>query len=97
MEMSRSDERELFQQVLAIVNKYDFCSLLPGEPDGVPIDEHAIEARPIESILVNRGRIAANDIRAIWLKWFSDDLASQLPAVEAMADELNALVDPKPS
>jgi hypothetical protein len=92
MEISRSDERQLFQKVLAIVNKYDFCALEPGGPDGAPIDEYTMEARPMESILLNDGRIEVADIRAIWLHFFGDDLSGAVDAVENMASELNALV-----
>jgi hypothetical protein len=92
MEMPRSDERQLFQNVLEIVNRYDFCALEPGAPDGAPMDEYTMEARPMESILVNEGHIEVADIRAIWLRFFSDDLSGAGDAVAHMASELNALV-----
>ncbi len=92
MPLSKSEERELFVRVLTVVNKYDFCGLLPGAEGGPPIDEYEMEARPMESILVNRGRIEAADIRAIWLKWFNDDLSGRESSVESMAEELNALI-----
>lgn len=94
--MSKSEERELFVQVLAVVNRYDFCGLQPGTDGGPPIDEYGPEARPMESILVNRGRIEVTDIQAIWYKWFDDDLSGRESAVASMADELNALVPRNP-
>jgi len=97
MAMSMSDERVLFPRVLGIVNRYDFCGLQPGSPDGPPVDEYTMEARPMESILVNRGRIEVADIQAIWLEFFGDDLSNRRRAVDAMADELNALVGQNPS
>jgi len=90
--MSKSEQSELFAQVLAVVNKYDFCGLQPGAEAQSPIDEYEPEARPIESILVNRGRIEAADIQAIWYEWFSDDLSGLEATVASMANELNALI-----
>jgi hypothetical protein len=94
--MSKSEERELFVQVLAVVNRYDFCGLQPGAEGGPPIDEYEPEARPIESVLVNQGRKEVADIQAIWYKWFSDDLSGRESAVASMVDELNALVPRNP-
>lgn len=93
---SKSEERGLFAQVLAVVNRYDFCGLQPGAEGGPPIDEYEPEARSIESILANRGRIAVADIQAIWYKWFGDDLSGLESAVTSMADELNAQVARSP-
>jgi hypothetical protein len=94
--MSKSEERELFVRVLAVVNRFDFCGLQPGAEGGPPIEEYEMEARPMESILVNHGRIEPADIRAIWYKWFDDDLSGRESAVASMADELNALVPRNP-
>lgn len=91
MPRSKSEEREFFVQVLAVVNRYDFCGLQPGAEGGPPIDEYEPEARAIVSVLINQGRIEVSDIQAIWYKWFSDDLSGRELAVATMADELNAL------
>jgi hypothetical protein len=96
MSMSKAQEREFFAQVLAVVNRYDFCGLQPGAEDGAPIGEYEMESRPMESILVNRGRIEVDDIRAIWGKSFGDDLSERQSAVVAMAEELNDLVSRDP-
>ena len=79
-----------------MVNRYDFCGLQPGAEGGPPIDEYVPEARSMESILVNRGRIEVADIQAIWHKWFGDGLSERESAVASMADELNALVPQNP-
>ena len=97
MPMSKSEERGLYVQVLAVVNRYDFCGLQPGAEGGPPIDEYEPEARPMESILIDHGRIDVADIQAIWYKWFSDDLFGREAAVASMADELNALLPQNPS
>jgi len=90
--MSKSEERELLAQVLEVLNSYDFCGLQPGAKGGPPLDEYELEARPMEAILVDQGRIEVSDIRAIWRTWFGDDLSGRESAVASMADDLNALV-----
>lgn len=97
MAWTPSRERAFFKRVLDVVNAFDPYSLGPGTPDGPPVDEWAAEARAIESLLIKKGRIEFSDLRAIWLKSFSDDLAGSEKATQPFLDALNALVPQNPS
>lgn len=94
MPIGRQQERELHARVLEILNRYDLSGLAPGQVDGAPAGEYEPEARPIESVLVNRGAVVFGDIREVWRKWFSDDLWD-LPAdvADSLVAELNAALD----
>jgi len=97
MARTSSEERAFFMRVLEVVNAFDPYSLGPGTPDGPPVDEWAAGARAVESLLINTGRIEFSDLRRIWLKSFSDDLAGSEKASQPFLDALNALVPPNPS
>jgi hypothetical protein len=97
MAWTPSEERAFFKRVLDVVNDFDPYSLGPGTPGGPPLDEWETEARAIESLLINKGRIEFADFRAIWLKSVGDDLARSEKETRPVLDALNALVPQNPS
>lgn len=82
----------LTARVLEVLNRHDVYGLEPGSPDGPPIDEYLPEANDMASVLVTRGAIATDDIRSIWVHWFSDDLTDRGDLAERIARDLTALM-----
>lgn len=92
MKWTPNEERALFKRVLKVVSDSQPFGIEVGPPDGPPLDEWATEARAIESLLINKGVIEFDDLRAIWLNRFSYDLAGSEKAIQPLLDSLNALV-----
>jgi hypothetical protein len=91
------EERAFFKRVREVVNAFEPFGVEIGTPDGVPLDEWDTEARAIEGVLVNRGRIEFDDLRTIWLYHLGQDLERTDRAVQSFLYALNELVPQNPT
>lgn len=82
----------ILDSVFRLLNELDPYALEPGSDDGAPVDEYGPEARPIASLLVNRGLVTAADIDAIWTTWFDEPLSAVVgDRFPLFVTQLNAL------
>jgi len=89
--------KDTIKQVLRLLNELDPYGLEPGLPDGAPADEYDMEAAPIALRLMKDGAITAEQVDAIWLKWFDEPLTEAIGAepTAQFVTNLNALAAPK--
>jgi len=87
--------RKTLAGVLAVLSDVDPYGLESGSPDGAPSDEYEMEAVDLVRILLKAGVVAAQDVEAVWMRWFSESLVLRLgpPRMAQLVDRLNALVD----
>jgi len=83
----------LEHRILAVLIAFDPYGLKPGVPGGFPIDEYLPEARPLATLLTQKGALTFADVSDVWMAWFDDDL-SDLPSwtAEWLVASLNACV-----
>lgn len=60
--------------MLRVLTELDPYGLEPGSADGPPANEYDIETRPMAALLRADGAIRADQIDAIWSRWFSEPL-----------------------
>ena len=89
--------RSTVKDVLELLNKLDPYGLTPGDRDGAPVDEYALEAMPIAQRLIRDGGITTAQVDAVWLKWFDEPLNEVIgqDATRRFVDDLNGLLRPK--
>ncbi|WP_431797334.1 hypothetical protein [Microbacterium kunmingense] len=76
MEPSRDSWKWLNAEVLRFLSELDPYGLTPGASDGAPQDEYDMEAIPIASILQRNGTVTAEQVDAVWQKWFGEPLTA---------------------
>ncbi|TQK20545.1 hypothetical protein FBY40_3082 [Microbacterium sp. SLBN-154] len=80
-------------EVLRLLSELDPYALAPGAADGVPADEYDIEAKPIVNILQRGGEITAEEVDAVWQRWFGEPLTAVVGSehVDKLVTELTSL------
>ncbi|WP_322411007.1 hypothetical protein [Microbacterium invictum] len=93
MQSSRDSWKWLNAEVLRFLSELDPYGLTPGAPDGAPFDEYDTEAIPIASILQRDGTVTAEQIDAVWQKWFGEPLTAVVGSenVDKLIAELTSL------
>ncbi|NYF16512.1 hypothetical protein HDC37_001337 [Microbacterium sp. AK009] len=76
MKPSRDSWKSLNAEVLRFLTDLDPYGLTPGAHDGAPAYEYDTEAIPIASILRRDGMVAAEQVDAVWQKWFGEPLTA---------------------
>lgn len=71
----------LVLRVLDVLTRFDIEGLHPGDRDWAPLDEYLFEAQSFAQLVDENGSVDVNDVREVWMHWFSND-ASRLTAVE---------------
>jgi hypothetical protein len=88
----RQRDKLLVSEVVRVLNKYDLSGLAPGTANGAPFDEYLNEALPIAGHLLRGKAVAREDVKAVWLKWFDNNLVSLSASVwESLLADLNTL------
>ncbi|TQK20865.1 hypothetical protein FBY40_3410 [Microbacterium sp. SLBN-154] len=80
-------------EVLRFLSELDPYGLTPGAPDGAPADEYDSEATTIASILLKDGTVTAEQLDAVWQKWFGERLTVVVGSkqVNTLISELTSL------
>lgn len=94
-----ADREELEDGVLELLSESDPMELDPGLRGGTPADEYQPEAEAIAAFLRVDGTVTAAHLDEVWQEWFDQPLTPLLgeERLEALADELRALVAPAPA
>lgn len=77
----------LVERVMGVLNHHDPVGLIAL---GFPSNEYLAEAQELAQLLNVNGTVTRDEVDSVWLKWFSEPIAS--PGVaEAVAADLRAL------
>lgn len=72
------NDTRLLRAVLDELTAVDPYDLRPGTPEGAPVDEYGLEAKPIATLLQLHGRVTPEDLDRVWNHWFSEPLSVRI-------------------
>lgn len=90
---SRNSWKWLNGEVLRVLSDLDPYGRTPGASDGAPADGYDTEAIPIASILRRDGRVTAEQVDAVWQRWFGEPLTAVVgrERVDTLTADLTSL------